>query len=223
MGRGASAALLAGASLMLAPLVQAQADEPQPDTAVRLATDLGDVVIGIFARRAPASSKAFLAEVESGHYDAGVFFRTVRKDNDNSEPNIEVVQAGVSDAAGEMDRDPVAHEDTSRTGLRHVDGAISLPRAAIGTTTAASFFVSIGDQPALDFGGKRNPDGQGFAVFAKVICGMEIVRKIHQLPAAGESPSPVMKGQVLTHPVIIKSARVVDPTCSDNAAAPDPD
>lgn len=222
-GRRFSAALLMGAGLMLAPLGQAHGDEPRPDTAVRLSTDQGDVVIGIFARKAPASSEAFLAEAKSGNYDGGGFFRTVRQGNDNSEPNIEVVQAGVSEAAGAKDRAPIAHEDTGRTGLRHVDGAVSLPRAAIGTTTAASFFVSIGDQPALDFGGKRNPDGQGFAVFGRVICGMDVVRKIHGLSAEGESPSPVMKGQMLTHPVVIKSMRVVDPTCTDNAAAPDRD
>ena len=217
------AVLLAGAGLVLAPLAHALGDEPQPDTAVRLSTDQGDVVIGIFAGKAPASSKAFLAEVQSGDYDGGVFFRTVRKDNDNSAPNIEVVQATVSEAAGAKQRDPVEHEDTARTGLRHVDGAVSLPRAAIGTTTAASFFISIGDQPALDFGGKRNPDGQGFAVFGRVICGMDVVRKIHEEPAAGESPSPVMKGQVLTKPVVIKSMRVVDPVCTANSASPDTD
>jgi len=68
-------------------------------------------------------------------------------------------------------------ERTSLTGLSHVDGALSMARGA-PDSARSSFFICIGDQPSLDFGGNRNLDGQGFAVFGRVTVGMEVVRRI---------------------------------------------
>lgn len=185
-----------------------------PKTAVQLETDFGAVTIAIYEKEAPASSGAFLTQVRSKRYDGGSFFRSVRPDNDKSEHPIEVIQAGVREDGEPIAEAPIAHEDTSRTGLKHADGAVSLPRAAIGTTSATSFFISVGDQPALDHGGKRNPDGQGFAVFGQVICGMDVVRKIQAQPVSAESPSPAMEGQILQQPVRIISARIARPHCA---------
>jgi peptidyl-prolyl cis-trans isomerase A (cyclophilin A) len=101
---------------------------------------------------------------------------------------------------------PVAPETTAQTGRRHVDGTVSLARAEPGTGSAQYFFICIGDQPALDFGGTRNPDGQGFAAFGRVVRGMDVVRRIHALPADGEADSEYMRGQMLTEPVRIERA-----------------
>ncbi|MGZ5499056.1 MAG: peptidylprolyl isomerase, partial [Candidatus Aminicenantales bacterium] len=95
---------------------------------------------------------------------------------------------------------PIAHETTARTGLRHVDGAISMARDKPGTA-ASSFFICINAQPELDFGGRRNPDGQGFAAFGRVLQGMDVVRVLQALPA---------RGQQLTPPVKIISVRRMD-------------
>lgn len=73
---------------------------------------------------------------------------------------------------------PIGHESTRQTGLRHLDGTISMARNAPGSATA-EFFIRIGDQPELDFGGHRNPDGQGFAAFGQVVEGMQVVRALH--------------------------------------------
>jgi peptidyl-prolyl cis-trans isomerase A (cyclophilin A) len=185
-----------------------------PKTAVALETEAGVIVIAIQAKEAPASSGAFLAQVRGGRYDGGSFFRTVRPDTDTSQIPIRVIQGGTRDDGVPLAEAPIAHEDTRRTGLTHVDGAVSLPRAGIGTTTATSFFVSVGAQPALDFGGMRNPDGQGFAVFGKVICGMDVVRAIQSRPTSASSPSPAMQGQILEAPVRILRARITQPRCA---------
>jgi peptidyl-prolyl cis-trans isomerase A (cyclophilin A) len=92
---------------------------------------------------------------------------------------------------------PIAHETTQQTGLRHLDGTVSMARAQPGTATA-EFFVCIGAQPALDFGGGRNPDGQGFAAFGRVVEGMDVVRALH---ARGEAD------QYLARPIAIRSVR----------------
>ena len=83
-------------------------------------------------------------------------------------------------------------ERTNLTGIRHTDGALSMARAGVDTATD-QFFVCIGDQPALDFGGKRNPDGQGFAAFGRVVKGMDVVRKIQVSPAEGQSLKPQIR------------------------------
>jgi peptidyl-prolyl cis-trans isomerase A (cyclophilin A) len=102
---------------------------------------------------------------------------------------IEVIQAGI-DPARERDGFPaIPLERTSVTGILHKDGTISMARAGPGTATS-DFFICIGDQPSLDFGGARNPDGQGFAAFGRVVSGMDVVRAIHGAPAEGETLTP---------------------------------
>jgi peptidyl-prolyl cis-trans isomerase A (cyclophilin A) len=87
---------------------------------------------------------------------------------------------------------PIAHETTTQTGILHKDGVISMARLEPGTATS-EFFICVGDQPELDFGGKRNPDGQGFAAFGRVIKGMEVVRRIQQQPDKKQFLDPVIK------------------------------
>ena len=165
---------------------------------VRLETALGAIDLEIDLARAPGTAANFLRYVDAGRYDGGRFHRTVRPDTETrKDVPIEVVQAGVAPGQAELDFPPIALERTSATGLAHVDGAISMARDGPDSATS-DFFICLGDQPALDFGGRRNPDGQGFAVFGRVVSGMEVVRKIQQSPATGQQLAP---------PVLVRSAR----------------
>lgn len=176
-------------------------------TTVRLQTTRGTIEIDVYPDRAPLSTAQFLQCVQLGHYEGGAFWRAVRADNDRGSPPIEVVQAVV--AEGSTPLGPLAHEPTSLTGLRHRDGTVSLARAEPGTATAAAFFVCLGDQPALDEGGLRNPDGLGFAAFGRVQRGMEIVRTIIQGATLADAPVEYLRGQMLALPVRIERAAIL--------------
>jgi peptidyl-prolyl cis-trans isomerase A (cyclophilin A) len=154
----------------------------QPLPKVEIRTSLGKMVIEVDTIHAPVTAKNFLAHIENGTFKSAVFYRTVRLDNQPTHTiKIEVIQGGLfSDA--EIEKHPgISHETTKETGLKHLNGAISMARNEPGTAST-EFFICIGNQPELDFGGKRNPDGQGFAAFGKVLNGMDVVRKIQQLP-----------------------------------------
>jgi peptidyl-prolyl cis-trans isomerase A (cyclophilin A) len=170
--------------------------------AVDLLTPFGGIACFLDLRRAPISAGAFLACVQSGAYNGGSFTRVVRPDNDHGSPVISVIEGGARPGKYPA----VPHETTKMTGLRHLNATISLSRDAPGTATGGEFFICIGDQPGLDFGGMRNKDGQGFAAFGRVTRGMEIVRRIWSMPAGGASPDAYTKGQMLTSPVAILSA-----------------
>jgi len=122
-------------------------------------------VIEIEVERAPVTAANFLGYVDAGLYDHGQFHRSVTLDNQpDNEVLIEVVQA--SRGGGILGFEPIALERTSETGLRHLDATVSMARG--GPDSAPSdFFICIGDQPTLDFGGRRNDDGQGFAAFGE--------------------------------------------------------
>jgi len=175
---------------------------PKP-TVVTLVTSAGEIDIEVLEKQAPVSSADFLRYVDKGLYEGATFYRVVRADNDHGTPKIEVIQGGVPD---DKALPPVEHETTKATGIRHTDGTVSLARGKPGTGSGAAFFICIGEQPALDFGGMRNPDGQGFAAFGRVIRGMDVVRAIQKMPADGAADSEYMKGQILTKPVVIEKA-----------------
>ena len=181
------AALAVGSGWVLTSPAMAQ-DLPR----VIIRTDLGDIEAEIDSVRAPITAANFLRYVDLGFYRVGRFHRTVRADNQpDSKIKIDVVQAGL-DSFRVKDFPPIALERTSVTKLQHKDGTISMARD--GPTTATSdFFICVGDQPALDFGGKRNPDGQGFGAFGRVVFGMDVVRKIQASPAEGQSLEPPVR------------------------------
>jgi peptidyl-prolyl cis-trans isomerase A (cyclophilin A) len=164
-------------------------------------TRLGVIVLALDTVHAPASAGAFLAAIDAGAYTGGRFTRVVRPDNDHGHPKISVVQGAAR--LGGPTLPSVPHETTRQTGLRHLDGTLSLPRDAVGSATGAEFFICVGDQPGLDFGATRNHDGQGFAAFGRVTHGMEIVRKIWRMDARGNSPDSYTQGQMLRVPVPI--------------------
>lgn len=170
-----------------------------------MATALGDVGLILSPGRAPLSCAAFLACVDAGLYTGGHFTRVVRPDNDPRTPKINVVQ-GAASRDVETSK-PVPHEGTRTTGLRHVDGTVSLPRDAPGTATGAEFFICVGDNAGLDEGGLRNPDLQGFAAFGRVVTGMATVRQVWGMDASGPSDSPYTARQMLLHPYPILGVR----------------
>jgi len=176
--------------------------QPEGSPRVLISTSLGDIEVEVYPERAPVTTENFLRYVDDGLYDGTAFFRTVTMENQpNSEVKIEVIQGGTmpKDRAYPSTYPPIEHETTERTGLRHVDGAISMARMKPGTATS-SFFICIGDQPELDYGGRRNPDGQGFAAYGIVTKWMDVVRKIHKQSCEGQRLEP---------PIEIISARRV--------------
>jgi peptidyl-prolyl cis-trans isomerase A (cyclophilin A) len=147
---------------------------------VNMETQFGNIFCEIDTFHAPVTAINFLKHIEFGTFGNAMFYRIVRPDNQPySKAKIEVIQGGLYDDKLIEKYPPIIHETTQQTGLKHIDGALSMARNEPGTAST-EFFICVGEQPSLDFGGNRNPDGQGFAVFGRVISGMEIVRKIQQ-------------------------------------------
>ena len=165
---------------------------------VLLETELGNIEVAVDRARAPITAANFLHYVDADCYNGGRFHRTVTPDNQpNDTIRIEVIQGGVDPARKGERNPPIPLERTTVTGLAHRDGAISTARFA-PDSAVSDIFICIGDQPTLDFGGLRNPDGQGFAAFGEVVAGMDVVRAIQGQPADGQSLAP---------PIAITSAR----------------
>jgi len=167
-----------------------------------MVTSEGLIEIELYADKAPVTVDNFLRYVDGGLLNGGSFYRVVTGANDHGKPKIEVIQGGLG--RSEKTLPPIGHESTEQTGILHTDGVISMARGDVGTASS-EFFICIGDQPGLDFGRLRNPDGEGFAAFGRVIDGMDIVRKIQGLPVSSDTESPYMKGQILGDPVVILS------------------
>ena len=158
---------------------------------VLLKTELGEIAVEICQDKAPVTAVNFLKYVEAKLYDGSIFHRTVTLDNQsNNAVKIEVIQGGQLSADKRLPA--IKLERTTMTGIKHLDGVISMARGGPDTATS-SFFFCINDQPELDFGGKRNADGQGFAAFGRVIAGMEVIRKIQKQPADGQNLKPPVK------------------------------
>ncbi|GGO65133.1 peptidylprolyl isomerase [Bowmanella pacifica] len=172
---------------------------------VMLETSMGNIQVELYMDKAPLSAGDFLAYVQQGLFDNQLgFHRVVRPDNDHGTPVISVIQAGLKDGA--QRRTPIAHETTKQTGLKHLDGTLSIARAEPGTGGGSDFFICVGDQPALDYGAKRNPDGQGFAAFGRVVSGMDVVRKINALQGVSTGQDDYVDGQILAEPISITKA-----------------
>jgi len=156
-------------------------------------TGMGDIYVQVDLENAPITSANFLRYVDADMFDSTCFYRVVRMNNQPSDTiKIEVIQGGRYENE-ENGFPPIIHETTEMTGIKHRDGTISMARLKPGSATS-EFFICVGDQPDLDLGGKRNPDGQGFAAFGKIIKGMDVVRKIHSINAPR---------QYLENPIII--------------------
>jgi len=172
------------------------ADKPR----VVLETAAGRIVLELELERAPLTVCNFLSYVTDGDYEAGSFFRTVVSETNASPNPIDVIQAATPRGADDSLRPPIPLERTRDTGLSHTAGAISMARDGPDTATS-SFFIVTRDTPALDFGGGRNPDGQGFAVFGRLVEGLDVARRIQMSPADAE--------EQLTPPVSIRTATLI--------------
>lgn len=163
-----------------------------------MSTQLGQMTFELYDDAAPASVAAFIEAVEAGAYNDAWFGRVVHSGNDQGSPQITVIQSYSS-----VETPAVQHETTERTGLRHVAGTLSLPRAEPGTATGAGLFICLEDTPALDFGALRNADGQGFAAFGRVTSGLEVAEQILRGETIEDSDIAYVRGQMLREPVAI--------------------
>jgi len=186
---------LAGFATGLAWVVAAASTHAQvidSSAVVVLTTDYGEVAIEVDLARAPITSANFLHYVDNGLYDGGRFYRSVRTDNQpNDSIKISVIQGGINPARREAAVDPIRLEGTGETGLSHEDGTVSVARAG-PDTGRGEFFICFGPQPELDEGGRRNPDGRGFAAFGRVVRGMDVARRIQALRTDGQRITPVV-------------------------------
>ena len=158
-------------------------------------TDRGNIHAALDSAHAPRTVANFLRYVDGGYYTSGRFHRSVTPANQPRDSvRIQVIQGGANPAREAQGFPPIDLERTSQTGLRHLDGTLSMARGGPNTATS-DFFICIGAQPSLDFGGHRNLDGQGFAAFGQVTDGMDIVRAIQ---------SSAVEAQRLTPPVTIR-------------------
>jgi peptidyl-prolyl cis-trans isomerase A (cyclophilin A) len=189
---------------------------------VGIITPLGEITVELFVKQAPVTTENFMRYVKNGLYDGGRFHRTVRLDNQSNAnlgrsaigagsdagaeqaqpPNdsvaIEVIQGGIHpDRQGALGA-AIPLERTRDTGLRHVEGTVSMARLT-PDSAVSDFFICVGDQPGLDFGGQRNPDGQGFAAVGQAISGMDVVRAIQQSPATSQSLDPPVEIMRIAH------------------------
>lgn len=178
---------------LFALLLFASCGEKYKNPHVEIRTAIGAVELELYPDQAPKTVAAFLSYVDGGLYKGATFYRVLNMDNQASDaPKAELIQGGLYGKRGSKELPGIPHETTAQTKLKHTNGVISLARLAPGTAST-EFFICIGDQPGLDFGGENNPDGQGYAAFGKVVKGLEVVRKIYAQPEENQYFSPRVK------------------------------
>jgi peptidyl-prolyl cis-trans isomerase A (cyclophilin A) len=164
-----------------------------PYPRILMETEMGEITLEVYPDKAQVTASNFLTYIDENRFEGAVFYRIVRSNNQPGDSiRIAVIQGGLYEDDHPAMLPPITHETTDQTGILHKDGVISMARWHPGTATS-EFFICIGDQPELDYHGKRNPDEQGFAAFGKVIAGMDVVIKIHQLPVEGQYLDPTVK------------------------------
>ena len=196
----------AAATNEAAPTANSAAPTPVPDSAkVRLETDAGTIVLQLDGRHAPVTTANFLAYVDQHKFDGITFYRASRTPHRTGQGFI---QGGIRRNAM-LALPPIAHEPTIRTGLRHVDGTISMARLEPGSAMG-DFFIVAGAMPSMDAGRRRpssgNADDQGYAAFGRVTEGMDVVRRILAAPTVANAGAGAMRGQMLERPVTIVRA-----------------
>ncbi len=186
----------------VAPAPKASPPVPEADVVrVALNTEKGEIVIALDARRAPVTTRNFLAYVDQHRLDGTTFYRAAPT---RGATGRGFIQGGIRRNYRRM-LPPIAHEPTSATGLRHVDGAISMARTEPGTATG-EFFITVGAMPSMDAHG----GDQGFAAFGRVVGGMAVVRRILAAPTVPNAGRGAMRGQMIAEPVRIVTARRAD-------------
>jgi len=170
---------------------------------VALKTTKGAIALDLDVGKAPITAGNFLRYVDQRRFDGTSFYRASRI---KGAPEMGIVQGGQRDPAKLLK--PIAHESTTKTGLSHNDGTISMARRAPGTATA-DFFICVGDQPFFDANPSAPGDNLGFAAFGQVAEGMDLVRAILAMPTSPTAGAGAMHGEMLSPPLPILSARRV--------------
>lgn len=194
------------AILTLSPAVAQTPAGPSPipppdDVRVALETERGRILLAVHAGKAPVTAGNFLKYVDQKRLDGTVFYRGV------GAADYGFVQGGAQNDPKRI-LPPIRHEPTSQTGLVHDDGALSMARYAPGSATG-DFFIVLGEMPAMDAHPDAPGDNQGFAVFAHVVEGLDVVKAILAAPKSATAGEGVMRGQMLETPVKILTARRV--------------
>jgi peptidyl-prolyl cis-trans isomerase A (cyclophilin A) len=182
-------AVLAALALLTAPAAARGASPSAKPVDVEIRTSAGTIVVRVDPGRAPITANNFLHYVDTGAYDGATIYRTVSR---ASEPQskIEVIQGGLNPQTANPMIKTIPLEPTSKTGLHNTDGAIAMARTSDPNSASTEFFIDVGDDRFLDAGG---PLGPGYAVFGKVVRGMDVVHKIHRAHANGEMLAPPIK------------------------------
>lgn len=187
-------------------VLAAQPAMPARVVPVVFETELGAITLEVDTARAPITASNFLRYVDGKFYDGGLVDRAVRPDNTTRhDVEIQVIQFQINPSREADSFPPIALERTTVTGLTHGNGAISMARGGPDTATG-SFFIAVGEQHELDFGGKRNADGQGFAAFGRVVDGMEVVKRIHAAPTQSAGAAGAFGTETLNPPVKVLRA-----------------
>ena len=160
---------------------------------IRLFTNLGPITIELDHQRAPKTAENFESYVRSGFYDGTLFHRVI---------NGFMIQGGGFEAGMRQKtaEDPIENE--ARNGLRNAKYTLAMARTGDPHSATAQFFINVENNPNLDY---PKPDGNGYAVFGKVVEGMDVVDKIRAVPTGSSGPHQNLP----TTPVVIKTARVV--------------
>ena len=182
--------------------------KPLPDVVrVVLTTAMGDITLDLDHLHAPITTENFVRYVDGKRLDGTVFYRVMRLDW-GTPPNG-IIQAG---PRGDPKRvlKPIAHEPTTVTGLLHKAGTVSMARLAPGTATG-DFTILLSDQPYFDADPKQTDPNTaaGYAAFGHVVSGMDVVRKIYDVPLSPTLGEGILKGQMIEKPVKIVAARRV--------------
>jgi peptidyl-prolyl cis-trans isomerase A (cyclophilin A) len=191
--------IVLGCGLLVAAPLTARAGPGKPRVAIK--TGRGTIVVELEDRKAPLTSANFLRYVDAKAYDDGTFFRAARTPGVPKDGTI----VGAP-AAKVRPFPPIRHESTTKTGLKHLNGTLSLGRFAPGTATN-NFFICVGDQPYLDAHPGEPGDNLGYAAFGRVVSGMSVVEKILSLPTNGDTKFKEQRGEWLKPPVSILSMR----------------
>jgi peptidyl-prolyl cis-trans isomerase A (cyclophilin A) len=197
-------ALVLAAAVMPAFAQTSASTTVPPTVRVALETNLGTIVVELETGRAPITAGNFLRYVDARRYDGATFYRAM-----TTAPRQGLIQAGVRDPRRLYP--PIAHEPTTRTGLTHDTGALSAPRWAPGSAQS-DFTIMLQPVPAYDAHPEAPGDNLGYAVFGRVVEGMDVVHRIHEAPTSATEGEGVMRGQMLSPQVRIISARRVTAT-----------
>jgi peptidyl-prolyl cis-trans isomerase A (cyclophilin A) len=206
-----------------APTTAAASAAPQMATKpatvkVSILTSEGPILVELEKERAPITTKNFLRYVDARRFDNISFYRAVGSVSVPNETDYGFIQGGVKYDPKKV-YPPIPHEPTSKTGLSHTDGTISMARNAPGTATG-DWFIVVGPMTSMDANPAATGDNQGFAAFGHVVEGLDVVKKILAAPRSPTLGEGVMKGQMLAPPVKIISVRRIADTTPPPAAAP---